>query len=113
MRVQLLIEGEGAWPAARALAELPGLEVEVTAVDGPTPAKSVATLSVVATIVGFASGAASLADTIIRWRHRWSERDTHHVERVVLVADGRRAALDSLDAADLTELLRRDEGAQS
>lgn len=113
MSVQLLIEGDGALPAARALAALPGLDVEVAAVDGTAPAKSAATLSVVATIVGFASGVTSLADTIIRWRHRWSERDTDHVERVVLVADGRRTPLDSVDAADLAELLRRGEGTQS
>ncbi|MFI6283414.1 hypothetical protein ACIBCM_01445 [Streptomyces sp. NPDC051018] len=104
MTVRILVEGNGFHRAAEDLAALPGVhdDVELLTAD-PTNKEPV--LVTVAAVVGIAAGSAALAEQIMRWWKRWKGRPDRPDRVVMVLVDGRRIALDSLDEAALARLL--------
>ncbi|MGW4028389.1 hypothetical protein ACWEFL_03560 [Streptomyces sp. NPDC004838] len=103
MTVRILVEGNGFQSAAAELAALDGVHDDVEPVPGdPTVKEPV--LVTVAAIVGITAGSAALAEQIMRWWKRWKGRPDRP-DRVVVIIDGRRTSLDSLDEAALARLL--------
>jgi hypothetical protein len=107
MTIDLVIEGEAAQQAAADLAAIDGLTVSVSRPQGDGPDKELITLAVIASIVGIASGVATVADLIIQWRSRWKAARGAPVEKVVLVVGDRRVLLERLSDDELAALLKQ------
>lgn len=106
MTVQILIEGNGFEPAARELAALPGFHDDIELIPGD-PTNKEPVLLTIGAIVGIAAGSAALAEQIMRWWRRWKGRPDCP-ERIVLVVEGRRLSIDSLDENALRRLASAD-----
>ncbi len=107
MSIELVIEGEAAEQAAADLAAIDGLTVNVSRPAGDGPKKELITLAVIASIVGIASGLATVSDLIVQWRRRWKSSRGAQVEKIVLVVGERRVLLDRLSEEELAALLKQ------
>ncbi|MEB8342363.1 hypothetical protein [Streptomyces endophyticus] len=103
MTIQFLVEGNGFESAARELAALDGMDDKVELVRGD-PTQKEPVLLTVAAIVSITAGSAALVEQIMKWRRRWQGRpDCPH--QMLMLVDGRRLALETLDEETLARRL--------
>lgn len=102
--IELEIEGSGAVPATEALLRSPELEGHWQAAGPETPRGALATI---ATVVTSTVGTIAIAEKIFAWYRHWRNQPSPSptLEKVVLVANGKRLVLENATVEQIKQLL--------